>query len=102
MALTSDKLKEMTRRKLELVKGIDRNPCDERLKQELADVEAEISGERHALITNDAELAAPHPAAAPAPIPEITPSPKAKGKKEANAGGMASRASGSKKLSDFF
>jgi hypothetical protein len=106
MALTSDKLKEMTRRKLGLIKELDKNPCDERLKGELAALEAEIKGERTKIISDDAGLAAPHPAAAPtvsqAVAKEISPSPKAAGKKSADLENKANKVCGPKKLSDFF
>jgi hypothetical protein len=102
MALTSDKLKEMTRRKLGLIKEIDKNPCDEALKGQLAALEMEIKGERTKIITDDAEVSAPKAAVAQTPVKEDIPSPKAKGKKETAANGMADRICGSKKLSDFF
>jgi len=103
MALTSDKLKEMTRRKLGLVKEIDKNPADETIRDELAAVECEIKSERTKIIADDAKPTAPDPAVAPISARENQPSQaKAGGKKEATKDSAARKACGSKKLSDFF
>jgi hypothetical protein len=102
MALTSDKLKEMTRRKLGLIKEIDKNTCDERLKGELAALEMEIKGERTKIITDDAEVSAPKPVVAEAPVQKVVPSPKAKVSKDAHSGSADNKVCGTKKLSDFF
>jgi hypothetical protein len=50
MSLTSERLKELTKKKLELIREIDKNQSNEGLKESLSALEMEISKERAALI----------------------------------------------------
>ena len=98
MALTSDRLREFTKKKLELVKAIDRNPSDT-LIQELEMVETEISIERNTIISNDAKPVTAITQATPALAMQIPASTSIKrGKRSQNQDSSTNM----RKLSDFF
>jgi hypothetical protein len=105
MALTSDKLKELTRQRMDLIREIDKCPNDTSLMERMLCVQTELSKERHTLITNDA---APKPAvqqvAVATKVAEktITANPIPKGKKAIKPNSTESTSDSSKKLSDFF
>ena len=101
MALTSDRLKELTRQRMELIKEIDKCPNDPSLHEKMSCVVAELSKERHILITNDAMPETPLPMTAEKDAPKraITSVAVSKGKKPDK---KISNSESSKKLSEFF
>jgi hypothetical protein len=122
MALTSERLKDLTRQRMELIREIDRNPSDANLQGRMSCVDTELSKERYTLITNDNEegnrmnsvqqpVPAAAPASAPAPdieqkLPELPKKVKVarlKARPKAPAPKKGSKNAGkSKKLSEFF
>lgn len=113
MALTSDRLKELTRQRMELIREIDKTPKDAALKEKMDLIVAELSKERHTLITNDcgnyATAIVPQPDASVKAVPEkilVTTVPvtniKSMGKKETVSSAKIEKSRGSKKLSEFF
>jgi len=101
MALTSDRLKELTRQRMDLIKEIDKCPNDASLHDKMSGVVAELSKERHTLITNDAMPQTPLPMASEeSPKKTVTPVADSKGKKADNKG--SKKGDSSKKLSEFF
>jgi len=104
MALTSERLKELTRQRMDLIREIDKNPSDTNLQGRMSEVDGELSKERHTLIENDAmpSVSLPMAAAEEAPKKTAASNLKSKGHKSTKASNKNSESDSSKKLSEFF
>lgn len=101
MSVTSDRLRELTKRKLELIREIDKNSSNEALKDNLKLIEEEISRERTVVVYGRPEE---KPAEAPAQAnPKVAIAVKATVKKAApKKAAAASKGSKERTLDEFF
>ncbi len=110
MALTSERLKELTKQRMELIREIDKRPGDESLKERMSLIVLDISKERHSLIAEDAISASQIAAAScvskndeeSSLIEEPSAEPKVDDKKNGSVSRKYGKTDGSKKLSDYF